>query len=161
MDFSLSALLIAIGYCLISLVIAGTSGSNEDKEWFANLKHPDNSFLLKIMNILGVIVYLLFGFVLYNLLVIGDITPIVLMSLIILLNGLSPYLKYKTKNLKLFFFAMLIFPILLSVLIFLLFQTNVIMAIPLIVFLLWVLYDVSYYYRLFKLNKLSPHTLKR
>jgi len=30
-------------------MIAGNSGSKDDKEWFANLKHPDNAFLLKII----------------------------------------------------------------------------------------------------------------
>jgi len=153
MNFNVPAFLFTSGCCLISLIIAGKSGSKEDKEWFANLKHPDNSFLLKIMNILGVIVYLFFGFVLYHLFVSNDIIPIALMILIIQLNGLSPYLKYKTKNLKLFFFAMLIFPILVSALIFFLLQTNITLAIPVIVFLLWVVYDVSYYYRLMKLNK--------
>ena len=153
MHLNISALIYTTVCCLISLVIAGKSGSKEDKEWFANLNHPDNSFLLKIMNILGVVVYLFFGFVLYHLFVSTAVAPIVLMILIIQLNGLSPYLKYKTKNLKLFFFAMLVFPILVSVLIFFLIQTNFILAIPVIAFLLWVLYDVSYYYRLMKLNK--------
>jgi len=134
------------------MAIAGKAGSKEDKEWFANLNHPDNSFLLKIMNILGVIVYLFFGFVLYHLFVGGDIVPIALMILIIQLNGLSPYLKYKSRNLKLFFFALLTFPLLVSILIFFLLQTNIILAIPVVVFLLWVVYDVSYYYRLMKLN---------
>jgi len=153
MDFNVSAFLYTMGCCLISLVIAGKSGSKEDKEWFANLNHPDNSFLLKIMNVLGVIVYLFFGFVLYHLFVGGHIVPIALMILIIQLNGFSPYLKYKTRNPKLFFIAMLIFPVLISVLIFILLQTNTILAMPVIVFLLWVVYDVSYYYRLMKLNK--------
>jgi tryptophan-rich sensory protein len=90
MDFNVTAFLIAAGCCLVSMIIAGASGSKEDKEWFANLKHPDNSFLLKIMNILGVIVYLLFGFVLYFLLVSGEIIPIALIILLILLNGICP-----------------------------------------------------------------------
>jgi len=153
MGFNVAAFLFTLGCCLISLIIAGKSGSKDDKEWFANLKHPDNSFLLKIMNVLGVIVYIFFGFVLYHLLVGGDIIPIILMILIIQLNGLSPYLKYKTRNLKQFFFAMLIFPILLPILIFFLLRTNIILAIPVIVFLLWVIYDLSYYYRLMRLNK--------
>lgn len=153
MDFNISAFLVAVGCCLLSLFIAGNSGSKADKEWFANLSHPDNSFLLRIMKILGVIIYLFFGFILYNLFVSGDIIPIAIMILIIQLNGLSPYLMYKTKNLKLLFFVMLIFPILVSALIFFLVQTNTILAIPVIVFLLWVVYDVSYYYRLMKLNK--------
>jgi len=153
MGFSVSAFLFTVGCCLISLIIAGKSGSNEDKEWFANLNHPDNSFLLKIMNMVGVIFYLLFGFVLYHLFVSNDIASIILTVVIIQLMGLSPFFKYKTKNLKWFFFAMLIFPILTSALIFFLLQTNSTLAVPVAVFLLWLVYDLSYYYRLMKLNK--------
>ena len=148
MYFNVPTFLIAVGCCLISMIIAGASGSKEDKEWFANLKHPDNSFLLRIMNILGVIVYLLFGFILYFLLVSGEIIPITLMILLILFNGICPYIKYKFRNLRLLFSALLIFLVLLSVLIFFVIQTNVTLAIPLIVFLFWALYDVSYYFRL-------------
>ena len=153
MDFSVSAFLYTIGCCLISLVIAGKSGSNEDKEWFANLNHPDHSFLLKIMNIVGVVFYLLFGFVLYHLFVSNEVVPIILVILMIQLMGLSPFLKYKTKNLKLFFFAMFIFPILTSVLIFFLLKTNLTLAVFVIVYALWLIYDLSYFYRLMKLNK--------
>jgi len=136
------------------MVIAGKSGSKEDKEWFATLNHPDNSFLLKIMNILGVVVYLLFGFVLYHIIVGGDTVLIVLMILLIQLNGVYPYIKYKTKNLKLLFYSLLVAPALVAILIFFLLRTNIILAIPVIVFLLWVVYDVSYCYRLMRLNKL-------
>jgi len=153
MGFNVSAFLYTIVCCLISLIIAGKSGSNEDKEWFANLNHPDNSFMLKIMNVVGVIFYLLFGFILYHLFVNNDIVSIVLVILIIQLMGLSPFFKYKTKNLKLFFFTMLVFPILALALIFFLLQTNLSLAMLVMVFSLWLAYDMSYYYRLMKLNK--------
>ena len=153
MEFNVLAFLFAIGCCLISLIVAGKSGSKGDKEWFANLNHPDNSFLQKIMYIIGVIFYILFGYILYNLFVSNHIVSIVLVVIIIQLMGLSPLLKYKTKNLKLFFFVMLVFPILLSILIFFLLQTNLILAMLVIVYLLWFVYDLSYFFRLMKLNK--------
>jgi len=136
------------------MIIAAKPDSKEDnKKWFASLNHPDNAFLLKIMYILGVVVYLLFGFVLYHIIVGGDVVLIVLMVLLIQLNGIYPYIKYKTKNLKLFFYSLLAVPALVVVLIFFLLHANIILAIPLIVFFLWVMYDVSYYYRLMKLNE--------
>jgi tryptophan-rich sensory protein len=153
MEFNVLAFLFAMGCCLISLVVAGKSGSKEDKEWFANLNHPDNSFLLKIMNVVGVIFYTLFGFILYHLFVGNHIVSIVLAVIIVQLMGLSPLLKYKTRNLKLFFFVMLVFPILLSALIFFLLQTNLILAMLVIVYSLWLVYDLSYFFRLMKLNK--------
>ena len=153
MEFNVLAFLFTMGCCLISLVVAGKSGSKEDKEWFANLNHPDNLFLQKIMNIIGVIFYILFGYILYHLFVSNHIVSIVLVVIIIQLMGLSPLLKYKTRNLKLFFFAMLVFPILLSILIFFLLQTNLILAILVVVYSLWFVYDLSYFFRLMKLNK--------
>jgi len=137
----------------MSLVIAGKSGSNEDKKWFANLNHPDNAFLLKIMNILGVIIYLFFGIVLYNLIINSEIIPIVLMVIMITLNGLSPYLKYKLKNLQLFFLILLSFPVLAVGVIVFLIPSNFTLAIPVIIFALWFIYDLSYYYRMIKLSK--------
>jgi len=134
------------------MVIAGISGSSEDKDWFANLNHPDNAFLLKIMNTIGIIFFLSFGFMLYHLFVRGEVITIVLAILIILFMGLSPALKYKTKNLKLFFVAMLVFPILTVGLLFLLLP-SFLLAIPVIAFSLWLVYDLSYYYRLMKLNE--------
>ena len=153
MEFNVLAFLFTMGCCLISLVVAGKSGSKEDKEWFANLNHPDNLFLQKIMYIIGVIFYILFGYILYNLFVSNHIVSIVLVVIIIQLMGLSPLLKYKTKNLKLFFFVMLLFPILLSILVFFLLQTNLILAILVVVYSLWFVYDLSYFFRLVKLNK--------
>jgi tryptophan-rich sensory protein len=153
MSFDVLAFLYTMGCCIISLIIAGKSGNKDDKKWFANLNHPDNSFLLKIMNVIGVIFYLLFGFVLSHLFVSNNIIFIIMVIVIIQLMGLSPLLMYKTKNLKLFFFTMLIFPILVLVLIFFLIKINLILAIMIIVYLLWLVYDLSYFYRLMKLNK--------
>jgi tryptophan-rich sensory protein len=153
MHFDILAFLYTIGCCLTSLIIAGKSGNKENKEWFAKLNHPDKSFLFKIMNIVGIIFYLLFGIVLYHLFIFNNIVSIIIVIIIILMMGLSPLFLYKTKNLKLFFFTMLLFPILISVLIFSLIKINYVLAIMVIVYLLWLVYDLSLFYRLMKLNK--------
>jgi len=153
MGFSVSAFLLTIGCCLISIFIAGKSGSDEGKEWFANLNHPDNSFLLKTMNAVGIIFFLLFGFTLYRLFVISDVIPIVFTILIILFMGLSPAIKYKTKNLKTFFITMLILPVLTIGLLFFLLPNSFVISIPVIIFAIWLVYDLSYFYRLIKLNE--------
>ena len=149
----ISAFLITIICCLISMIIAGKSGNKENRKWFENLEHPKNSFMLKYMNIIGIVFYLLFGYVLYNLFFQYNVVPVIITVIIIQLIGLSPLLLYKTKRLKLFFITMLIFPILVPVLIFFLLQTNIISAILVIVYFLWLVYDLSYFYRLMKLNK--------
>jgi len=153
MGFNVLAFLYTIGCCVVAMVIAGMSGSDEDKEWFVNLNHPDNAFLLKIMNIVGIIFFSSFGFVLYHLFIKGDAAPIILAILIILLMGLSPALKYKTRNLKVFFLIMLLFPVLTVGLLWFLLPNDFVIAIPVIVFSLWLVYDLSYYYRLMQLNR--------
>jgi len=150
----LLAFLYTIGCCLISIFIAGKSASSkENKKWFKNLNHPDNSLMIKYMNIYGFGFYLLFGYVLYHLFVSNDIVSIVITVIIIQFMGLCPFFLYKTKKLKLFFFANLVFLILLPILIFLLLQKSLTLTIIVIVYLLWFIYDLSYWYRLMKLNK--------
>ena len=153
MGFNVIAFLCTLGCCLISIIIASKSQTKDYQEWFDSLKHPDNALLSRIMRYLGVIVYLMFGFILYNVIVNNDIVSIVLTVVVILLLGLSPLLLQKTKNLKVFFYAMLIFPAILPVLAFFLLQTNLVFAILVTAYFLWILYEMSYFYRLMKLNK--------
>lgn len=153
MGFNVIAFLYTLGCCLISIFIAGKSQTKDYQEWFDSLKHPDNALMSRIMRYLGVIVYLMFGFILYNVIVNKDIVSIVLTVVVILLLGLSPLLLQKTKNLKMFFYAMLIFPVILPVLAFFLLQTNLVFAVLVTAYFLWILYEMSYFYRLMKLNK--------
>jgi len=151
MIFNVSAFLYTMGCCFISMIIAGKSANN--KEWLKNLNHPDNAFMVKYMNIVGISFYLLFGYVLYHLFVSNDIASIMITIVIILLMGLCPLLLYKTKQLKLFFFVNLVFLILIPLLIFFILQTDLTLAILVIIYLIWFTYDLSYWYRLMKLNK--------
>jgi tryptophan-rich sensory protein len=154
MEFSVLAFFCTLGCCLVSWIIAGKTAIKEDyKEWFKNLSHPKSLFMIKYMNIVGIAFYLVFGYVLYHLFVSKEIVPIVIAIVIILQMGLSPFLMYKTKDLKLFFFAMLDIPILVLALIFFSLQTNLISAILLMVYFLYLVYDLSYFFRLMKLNK--------
>ena len=153
MNFNLIAFLLTMVCCIVSWSIAGkTAMKNDYIDWWKNLNHPKNSFMLKYMNIVGVIFYLVIGFVLYHLFVSKDIVPIFIAVGILLLNGFSPFFMYKTKNFKLIFIAFLSIPILVTVLIFLLIQSNIILSIMLIVYFLWLIFDMSYFYRLMKFN---------
>ena len=155
MEFNLLAFLFTMGCCLLSWIIAGkTAIKNEYKEWFKNLNHPKNSFLLKYMNIIGIASYLLLGYVLYQLFIINEIISIIITVVVLQLNGLSPFFMYKTKNLKLIFFTFLVIPLFVSVLIFLLIKINLILAILVIAYFIWLIYDMSYFYRLMKLNNI-------
>ena len=154
MNFDFLAFILSMACCLFSWIIAGkTAVKKEYKEWFENLKHPKSLFMLKYMNIVGITFYPIFGFTLYVLLVDKAIVLTIITIAIILQMGISPFLMYKTKDLKLFFFSMLNIPIFLLVLIFFLIQINLISVILLIAYLLYLIYDLSYFYRLMKLNK--------
>lgn len=154
MYFNLLAFLFTIGCCLLAIIFAGRTASNKEyKEWIESLNHPDNSFLFKIMNKLGVIVFSFLGFILYYLFTSSNIVPIIITVIIIQLMGLSPLCLHKTKNLKLFFVANFVLFILLPALIYFLLQTNLILAILVTIYLLWLVYEMSYFYRLIKLNK--------
>ena len=153
MGFNVIAFLCTLSCCLISIFIAGKSQTKDYQEWFDSLKHPDNALMSRIMRYLGVIVYLMFGIILYNVIVNNDIVSIALSVIVILLLGLSPLLLQKTKNLKVFFYAMLIFPAILPILAFFLLKTNLVFALLVTAYFLWILYEMSYFYRLMKLNK--------
>ncbi len=153
MNFNTPAFLFAIGCCLISIIIAGIAANKKDREWLASLNHPENSFLPKVMPILGVAFYSSFGYVLYHLFVSSDIVPLILIAAVIQINGIAAFLLYKIKRLKLFLVTSLSIPILLIAVIFLLVQSNLVLAIIPIIYLVWLIYDFSYFYRLLKLNK--------
>ena len=154
MEFSLLSLLFSTGCCLVSLIIAGRSWSNEAKTWFKNLNHPDKGIMIGFMDKFGIIAYLLYGFVLYHLFIQRDLIPIIVMISIVLIMGISPLFLYRTKNLKLFFTSNLILFILIPIVIYYLLQTNIILAIILIIYQLWIVYEMSYWYRLIKLNRI-------
>ena len=155
MDWSLSAFLFTVGICLISLIVAGITERKckDGKEWFAGLKHPDSAFLLKAMLIVGFVFFPYFGFILYTAFIGNALVSIILATSVIVIHGFSPLLKYKTRNLRLFFCVMLVLPFIMIALIIFMFQTNIISAILAIVFIFWLAYDLSYYFRLMKMNK--------
>lgn len=153
MDFNVPALLFAIVCCLISLVVAGMAANKKGREWLASLNHPDNSFMPKVMPIIGFVFYISFGYVLYHVFVSKNIVCIILVATVIQLNGIAAFLLYKTRNLKLFLVFCLLIPILSIVAIVFLVQSNWALAIIPMAYLLWLIYDFSYYYRLMKMNK--------
>ncbi|MCL2045564.1 MAG: tryptophan-rich sensory protein [Oscillospiraceae bacterium] len=154
MSLGISDLMLSVGCCLASMTIAGSTASKKaNKEWFDSLNHPDNSFMLKYMTYIGFGFYLIFGYVLYHLFIGNEIVSIILVITIILLMGLCPMLLYKTRNLKLFFVSNLIFLVLIPLLAYLLLQLSLLLAGLTIVYLLWFLYDLSYWYRLMKMNQ--------
>ncbi|MDR0975200.1 MAG: hypothetical protein LBL80_05860 [Ruminococcus sp.] len=57
MTLNISALFLAIGCSVVSLIIAGIGGDKAGRERLSSLTHPDNSFMLKVMPVLGFVYY--------------------------------------------------------------------------------------------------------
>lgn len=153
MNFNFYAFLFALGICLVSSIIAGVSANKQGREWLEKLNKPKFPFTQKMMNILGFVYCVIFGIILYNLFVSKNIVAIVLTVSFMLINSLAAFTLFRKRNLKLFFAISLIEPILLIVLVYILFPTNLILAILAIAYLIWLIYDFTYFYFLMKLNK--------
>jgi len=154
MTFSVPALLYTLGCCLISIIIASKpANKSNNKAWFQNLKHPDNSLVLKYINSFGFGFFLLWGCVLYSFFVRGIIAPIVITTVVILFMGMSPFLLFEIKNLKSFNLLNTVLFVLIPAVVFFLLQTNLVLAILVSMYFLWVVYETTYFYRLMKLNE--------
>jgi len=158
MEFNLLAFVGAVGCCLVSIILAGTAAAKkENKEWLENLNQPKPSFvqsvMMKYLHVLGIVFYLLFGYVLYQLIVGGGgIFAIVVTVTIVQLMGLAPFLLYTTKKWRAFFYVNSVSFVLLIFLIFLLLESPI-LAVLVAIYLLWYLFDFIYWYRLMKLNE--------
>jgi hypothetical protein len=153
MNFNITAFLFTIGCCFLSLIIAGVGGNKAGRDWLASLNHPDNSFMPKVMQILGFLFYDSFGYVLYHMIANGYVSLTILVATVILVNGITALVLYKTKRFKLFLGICLVIPILLGTIIFSLVQKNLLLTIIPTAYFLWLIYDFSYFYRLWKLNE--------
>ena len=153
MDFT--ALLKAIGLCLISIVIEALSATKEGKQWFEDLKRPKYSFSLRVWYVVGAFYYIIFGIVAYRQFAIGMriySTSIILLSLVMLINGLSNFIIFKYRSLKWFYLIIYPFALLLLALIIVLASADIISAALVLLYFLWLFFDLYYAYNMWKLN---------
>ena len=149
------ALLKTIGLCLVSIVIEALSATKKGKSWFEQLKRPKYSFSLRIWYFVGAAYYIIFGIIAYrqfssNLNIFS--TSIILLTLVMILNGLGNFIIFKYRSLKWFYFIIYPFSLLLLVLIIVMATTDKISAILASIYFLWLFYDLYYGYSLWKLN---------
>ena len=155
----LIALLKTIALCLISIVIEAVSATKEGREWFESLKRPKYSFSLKVWYVVGAAYYLVFGIVAYRLFTKNFSflsTPILLLVLVMLVNGLSNFLVFQYKSVKWFYFIIYPFGVLLLALIVVVHPIDAFAAFLASLYFLWLIYDVYYGYHMWKLNGPSP-----
>jgi tryptophan-rich sensory protein len=150
------ALYKTIGLCLISILIEAASYTKSGKAWFEQLRQPRYSISLKVWYVVGSVYYLLFGIIAYRQFRnYGSIisASIILLALVMLLNGLGNFIIFKYRSVKWFYLVIYPFGLILLTLIFVLLQHDVISAILASLYFLWLIYDLYYGYRLWKLNE--------
>ena len=141
--------------CFISIIIEAISATKEGKQWFEQLKRPKYSFSLPVWYIVGGIYYIIFGIVAYRLFSVNTnlfSLPIILLTLILLLNGFGNFIVFKYKSLKWFYLIIYPYAILLSWFIILLIDIDKLSAALATIYLLWLIYDLYYGYNIWKLN---------
>jgi len=151
-----SALIKTIALCFISILIEVISATKPGKTWFESLKRPKYSFPLSVWYVVGAIYYIIFGIVAYRQFLIGksfSSTTIILLTAVMVLNGLSNFIIFKYRSMKWFYLAIYPFVFLLLALIFILWKNDKIAAGLASLYFLWLFYDLYYGYNMWKLNE--------
>ena len=137
-----TALLKTIGLCLLSILIEAISATKEGKLWFDKLKRPKYSFSLRIWYFVGAAYYIIFGFIAYrqfssNLDIFS--TPIILLALVMILNGLGNFIIFKYRSIKWFYLVIYPFGLLLLALIIVLIPYDKLSAVLASIYFLWLI----------------------
>lgn len=157
-----TALFKTIGLCLISIVIEAVSATKDGKSWFENLKQPTTSFPFSVWYLVGGLYYLICGVIAYRTFHISETVfslPIILLTLIMLTNGLTNFILFKLQSLKLFYQVLFPFLLLFGSLMVVLFPNDKISFWLASLYLLWLAYDLYYFRALWKANEYHPKTV--
>lgn len=150
------ALLKTLGLCLVSIIIEAASATKDGKKWFENLRQPKYSFSFSLWYIIGGLYYIICGVIAYRHFHSSkDILtlPIILLTLIMVINGLTNFILFKFHSLKMFYLVLYPFIALFIGLIIVLIQTDKISFGLASIYLAWLVYDLYYFFNLWQLNK--------
>lgn len=150
------ALYKTLGLCLVSILIEATSYTKSGKKWFEQLRQPRYSISLKVWYFVGAVYYLLFGIVGYRQFSYHGTfisASIILLAFVMLLNGLGNFIIFKYRSVKWFYLVIYPFGLILLTLIVVLLRQDLISAVLASLYFLWLIYDLYYGYRLWKLNE--------
>lgn len=150
-----AALLKTIGVCLVSIIIEAISATKDGVKWFGSLKRPKYSFPMKTWYVVGAIYYILFGIATYRQFALGksfSSLPILLLTFVMIVNGLSNFVLFKFRSLRWFYLIIYPFFLVLLTLVIVLWEDDKISAGLVSLYLLWLFYDLYYGYNIWKLN---------
>ena len=150
------AIILTIGLCLGSVILELFGTSKNGKKWFESLRQPKYSIPFYVWYFIGGLYYLMCGIIAYRLFagkVNNNFTVImILLILMMVFNGLTNFLLFKAKSIRLFFFSIFPFGLIVITLFALLFGADRISAWILFPYLVWLIYDIYYFRGLLKLN---------
>jgi tryptophan-rich sensory protein len=152
-----TALLKTIGLCLISIAIEAASATKDGKTWFEHLNQPKVSFPFSVWYLVGGLYYLICGVIAYRTFHTSDTLfspPIILLTLMMLMNGFTNFILFKLQSLKLFYWALYPFFLLFMSLMVVLFPNDKLSFWLASLYLLWLCYDLYYFRALWKSNEL-------
>ncbi len=150
------ALFKTIGLCLISIVIEAVSVTKDGKTWFENLRQPKSAFPFSFWYVVGGLYYLICGVIAYRQFhFFSELLSIriVLLSLIMITNGLTNFILFRFRSLKMFYWVLFPFTMLFAALIFSLFPADLISVALASAYLLWLFYDIYYFKSLAEVNR--------
>ncbi len=150
-----TALYKTLGLCLISILIEGASYSKSGKVYLEGLKKPPFAISMKGWYFVGSIYYLIFGIIGYRLFAAGFSilsTPVILLTVMMILNGFGNFVIFKWRSTKWFYLGMYPFAALLLTLIIILAKSDLLSAGLASLYFLWLIYDLYYGYQIWKLN---------
>jgi tryptophan-rich sensory protein len=148
-------LLKTFALCLMSIIIEGFSATKGGRRWFENLIQPRVAFPLYVWYIIGVIYYILCGIIAYRLFHRSgaSFTPeIILLTVIMIINALTNFILFNYRSLKWFYVVLYPFTGLFTAFILVLLRSDPVSAALAGVYACWLVYDLYYFRRLWKLN---------
>lgn len=153
-----SALFKTIALCLISIIIEAVSATKAGKQWFETLKQPIISFPFSVWYLISGLYYIICGVIAYRILHVSATVfslPIIFLTLIMVMNGLTNFILFKRQSLKLFYWALYPFLLLFVGLMVILFPDDQLSFWLASLYLLWLCYDLYYFRALWKANELG------
>jgi tryptophan-rich sensory protein len=150
------ALLKTIILCLISIIIESISATKGGKKWFESLEQPKYSFSFSAWYVIGGLYYLICGVIAYRQFLSSTnifTIPIILLTLIMVMNGLTNFILFKFRSLKTFYWVLYPFVMLFIGLILTLYKSDIISAGLASIYLLWLVYDIYYFRELWRINE--------
>jgi translocator protein len=152
------AVLITLAICVVSAILEGLMAGGNVKQYFARLQQPRYAVSLKAWYAIGALYYVVCGVVLYRMLRHPENTDIRIIAFALIVammsaNAVWNYIFFRARNLFISFLAFGPYIVVTLSLIFALSRFDQIAASLICLYLLYLVYAITWSYRLWNLNR--------